>query len=1844
MSAVDGSAGSVQRGKALVLVGDLKSALTALKRGMSEDKLERLLIALDRVCVALCFGDEDFVRSLDAGRYAEVLVSTLTTASQNDFTRPRSLVVQALALLADIAPRGGFAIAAAKGVPQLLRLLNEVNIHDNESLLEEVLKCISHVSLEAHTEVVHAHAVSVITSLEAKVGSHHLRMMCLKCLCHLLAAARLKDWNKYLMAPCNALVLRFSKQVKEILGDGKDQSAERLSKENGAYILNLIECVTFIYDRILCSREQLLKNVGILEHSVPTLVTVLAQTVSMGAQGSTFRNAVCSTFLTFFFTDSCIAVKMFLKYHVFHSVYKIVTALAEKMRLFARSGVRIAEALFHNDVSAIPFMAEEQQIIHLLEFLLVITPAAMAARESDCYVTLPHFVWQCEDDFHNRNDCSDSLSRQLEGEYETQRRCKAFTLYEVSHGSRVLKIDFSVMQYMRNELSFYPHGLSRHAFLSGYVHRRVMYCTCGDNVFTDAVNAAIIPHHQSDYPVEMLRWGPQRSHNPLMPTSTRGNDAVNQETLPTTTLNGAEDSSTLSIPYTSRLNETTTQRLADEKTRFFCCVFLPGFGGKLGRTTGKTRRKNKKNFKTDVLSREAFINAREGLLRDPATRAQFLQAAMIEMIVSCCLPILAYVVKETVSPVIARHCSILILRYVDLTVEFFREDNKGSRPNNRNVLCTQFDLLCSRLGTVLSYLATTNTTQSLTASVQPFREYCSNQTVLHALVSLGFTQHSRLPAMTLRCEIQMSALSSFLILQHAHRPGISIFNDNERLILRRMLENGRGHVSRRCGGLPSSLHGGRGVALCPFHRSTKGLEEAHEKLIEQVISILSMDLPNTHRGPGDVLPSNFPVQSSDGVILRTDSALPSELNAILRTTEESRFSESCIISDIMMRASRHVKLNAGLQKVLAIYEYMLESEDKLAYLVHEHPEFLEQLAGELQDSMSQTVLNARLAEVFLQVREGLLRVINQHLGLVNVEEASPIERQPARLELRFRRNKIMHAMANYIWSPLRVKLELLEVNVGARQPSLTTRSLFIAGEKYTLLDIYMEQEVVSVLPTTPLSYLAKQILFQLRQKYSETGTRGQEVRWRRRHSAPENNELRGLYSLDNSRIPKEGEGDGARSLSFRSLTHMNTYTGDRLGNTGPPVTSAAQLSQENICVSEQSFGATSAALANTYQGQTPVENLSFGNPPLSDTAEDTTYTISLNNIVFFRNGNPVMDSSVSVLELFCNSATRSVDATATATEEIPQWGGEQFATSGVQRVMTLWSMAHTIQYVIVKEPFARDLADATKDGAQGNVMSSPKRQFTQLLRCAETQSSLKSAAKLLNEVLQVLLQAKVPMNYAEGRLCSALIYGFYNYLGVFMLPPVVWFPFLCSSLNEHKDQHLASYILWNFPQVFSLSIRRALLQLVFFVRRVPTTMTSWLKEALRGPGWLIPIHGLEWVTPDVNMHGAKKVVVQRDNLLESGSIVLRTHAMCPLPLSVEFENENGFGAGPAREFYNLFAIQLQKLQLNMWRSEEFMESNGNFGRRVQLPLFPAVCQTSKSLSYFELLGLLVGRVLLEERAVDLPLHRCFIQGILGNLEDNQLRDIDPELDVHLRWLSSLSEEGLLACDLTFVLPNSDADTAGETIELCSNGSTRRVDGANVSDYIDAVRQYYTRKVLVKPIMHFRQGLRYAVIPSYLELFSVEELQLLISGPDGKIWERPEDLEQNIIAAHGYDNNSPVVIFLLEVVSSWDASLQRAFLRFVTGSSRLPLGGMRPPITVVRRTLGAAEETEENIASSDDLVSEGIVRDSQARMGASLPTVSTCAHYLKMPSYSSKALLQEKLRTAVTEGQECFLLT
>ncbi|CBZ26295.1 conserved hypothetical protein [Leishmania mexicana MHOM/GT/2001/U1103] len=522
---------------------------------------------------------------------------------------------------------------------------------------------------------------------------------------------------------------------------------------------------------------------------------------------------------------------------------------------------------------------------------------------------------------------------------------------------------------------------------------------------------------------------------------------------------------------------------------------------------------------------------------------------------------------------------------------------------------------------------------------------------------------------------------------------------------------------------------------------------------------------------------------------------------------------------------------------------------------------------------------------------------------------------------------------------------------------------------------------------------------------------------------------------------------------------------------------------------------------------------------------------------------------------------------------------------------------------------------------------------------------------------------------------------------------------------------LPSYVLWRYPFIFSTEMRLSIFRFFIsaqrslsyeeakhllqnyrhlLVRHAPTEETLEATSGAAGDTEkTLNIVGLQWLSEEVVRRRRVTLTVQRHNILLCAEELTRL-ATCNVAIDVAFEGEAGIGNGPAMEFYEMVAEELLDPKHGLWRTEAIpideSADSSSFGaappptrsanpsprtaaasapqrRRPCTPLFPAAKQTPTSLHYWKLLGVLLGRLLVIGTTSSLNFHPLLLRRLRGEsltstaAEASQnMSQVDAALEFSLHRLEMMSAGSLAACELFFVIPVSEADGCVpgpvEEVPLIPGGADRQVTVDNVREYTHSLRTYYLHTVPDLALLHLRQGLQLTVNPLYLQLFTVDELgRLLGSSLDSKVWETREQFARNVEAAHGYHIKSDVVQYLLDIVPTWSAQMQHAFLKFVTGSSAVPYGGLTQRIKVVRRDVdvSAADLAVTPTIHSFGASAAGLVTSSSFTGGGvnhdnSLPTVSTCFLYLKLPRYSSKAVLQDRLRFAVCEGQRFFSLT
>lgn len=359
------------------------------------------------------------------------------------------------------------------------------------------------------------------------------------------------------------------------------------------------------------------------------------------------------------------------------------------------------------------------------------------------------------------------------------------------------------------------------------------------------------------------------------------------------------------------------------------------------------------------------------------------------------------------------------------------------------------------------------------------------------------------------------------------------------------------------------------------------------------------------------------------------------------------------------------------------------------------------------------------------------------------------------------------------------------------------------------------------------------------------------------------------------------------------------------------------------------------------------------------------------------------------------------------------------------------------------------------------------------------------------------------------------------------------------------------------------------------------------------------------------------------------------------------------------------------------------DSNNNTTQRDQntdlvlapLGLFPRPLppgrhrsETSSISRNFRLLGRFVAKALQDCRLLDLPLSPVLYRLILGRKVDlHTLRAVDPALSTSLERLHAAERavagtgraatvDGCSIDDLclTFVLPGFSK------YELCPGGADVAVTSSNLRQYIDAVVDATLGSGVATQVEAFRTGFSAIFSLSSLEPFYEDEIEAMLCGT-GEAW-TAEGLSAVIKFDHGYNATSAPIVALLEVLAELDAVDQRRFLRFVTGTPRLPPGGvasLQPKLTVVRKLStavgpggdilgtsapGTGGETVTGAPGSEPGSATAAAAMARTLADGDLPSVMTCANYLKLPPYSSKEVLKERLLFAIREGQGSFDLS
>jgi len=305
----------------------------------------------------------------------------------------------------------------------------------------------------------------------------------------------------------------------------------------------------------------------------------------------------------------------------------------------------------------------------------------------------------------------------------------------------------------------------------------------------------------------------------------------------------------------------------------------------------------------------------------------------------------------------------------------------------------------------------------------------------------------------------------------------------------------------------------------------------------------------------------------------------------------------------------------------------------------------------------------------------------------------------------------------------------------------------------------------------------------------------------------------------------------------------------------------------------------------------------------------------------------------------------------------------------------------------------------------------------------------------------------------------------------------------------------------------------------------------------------------------------------------------------------------------------------------------------------------------------------LAKALQDCRLMDLPLSYVFYRALLGKrLALHDISRFDPQLGSTLERLTQalaasraaastvvkgagspeILLDGVPLSDLclTFTLPGYPE------YELKPGGADMEVDESNLQEYLDAVLDATLGSGIEAQMKACREGFNEVFDLKSLDCFYEDEVETLLCG-SGEHW-TVQGLADSLKFDHGYTGSSPVIKCLLEVLSEMEVAEQRKFLRFVTGCPRLPPGGisaLQPRLTVVRKPPSSSNSYDSGAPGGTPV---GSFKDNTGvgtkAADGDLPSVMTCANYIKLPPYSSKLIMKQRLMYAISEGQGSFDLS
>lgn len=346
--------------------------------------------------------------------------------------------------------------------------------------------------------------------------------------------------------------------------------------------------------------------------------------------------------------------------------------------------------------------------------------------------------------------------------------------------------------------------------------------------------------------------------------------------------------------------------------------------------------------------------------------------------------------------------------------------------------------------------------------------------------------------------------------------------------------------------------------------------------------------------------------------------------------------------------------------------------------------------------------------------------------------------------------------------------------------------------------------------------------------------------------------------------------------------------------------------------------------------------------------------------------------------------------------------------------------------------------------------------------------------------------------------------------------------------------------------------------------------------------------------------------VSRETIIEDALVQLETIAdLNPIDLRkqlrVEFHGEEGVDEGGLqKEFFQLIIEKLFDPMYGLFLYDEATQQHWINPNSLE------------SDSEYRLIGLLLGLAIYNNIILDIHFPMVIYRKLLGCPVDfSDLFSSHPVVANSLKSMLNFDDDPAKFQESFMVnFEVSSPDMFGNECkhELKENGKSVVVTMENRQEFVDLYTDWILAKSIHKKFKAFKQGFDLVMSQSCLaDLVIAEELEIIICGST----EWDIDALEESTRYDGFTARQPVIVNFWEIVREFSESQRKKLLSFITGSDRIPVGGLSKLKLIIVK----------NGSDSDRL-----------------PTAHTCFNALLLCDYVSKEKLRERLVKAISNSK------